>query len=119
MVGGGTMTRRGMRSTRWMVEEAQQDDDAQHHVEQQTAVDVVQQDDNYAQQNTLSSSALGTRNIYLRGHTSLPQRPILLDKHSLIQQDGESYVTLDVVVAFSYYMFKFIIEINTFYLSIG
>jgi hypothetical protein len=36
------MTRRGMRSTRWMVEEAQQDDDAQHHVEQQTAVYVVQ-----------------------------------------------------------------------------
>jgi hypothetical protein len=45
---------------------------------------------------------------------SLPQRPILRDRRPLIRLDGERHVTLDVVVAFSYYLFKFIIETNTF-----
>jgi hypothetical protein len=48
---------------------------------------------------------------------SLPQRPILHDMRFLIRPDGERYITLDVVAAFSYYMFKFIIETNTFSLS--
>jgi hypothetical protein len=43
-----------------------------------------------------------------------PQQPILRDRRPLIRPDGERYVTLDVVAAFSYYMFKFIIETNTF-----
>jgi hypothetical protein len=37
----------------------------------------------------------------------------------ILRPDEERYVTLDVIAAFLYYMFKFIIEINTFSLSIG
>jgi hypothetical protein len=68
MVGGGMRTRRGRgRSTHKTVEEAQQDDDVQQQVHQQAAVDATQQDDNDTQQD-----ALGSRNIYRRGLTSLP-----------------------------------------------
>jgi hypothetical protein len=83
-------------------------------VEQQAAIDAVQQDDDDAQLDALGSGASGSRNVYLQGPMSLPQRPILRDRCPLIQPDGERYVTLDVVVAFSYHMFKFIIETNTF-----
>jgi hypothetical protein len=48
----------------------------------------------------------------LQGHVSLPQQLILCDRRLLIQPDGERYVTLDVVAAFSYYMSKFKIETN-------
>jgi hypothetical protein len=85
-------------------------------VEQQVAVDAAQQDDdNNTQQDACVSSALGSTHVYLRGPASLPQRPILRDRHPLIRPDGERYVTLDVVVASSYYMFKFNIETNTFF----
>jgi hypothetical protein len=50
----------------------------------------------------------------LQGPASLPQRPILRDRRPMIRLDGERHVTLDVVAAFSYYVFKFIIETNTF-----
>jgi len=51
----------------------------------------------------------------LRGPASLLQCSILHDRHLLIRSDGERYVTLDVVAASSYYMFKFKIETNTFF----
>jgi hypothetical protein len=50
----------------------------------------------------------------LQGPTSLPLRPILRDRRPLIRPEGESYITLDVVAASSYYFFKFKIETNTF-----
>jgi hypothetical protein len=106
-------TRRGRRSTR-RTEEAQQDDNAQQQVEQQVAVDATQQDDDDAQQDVSGSVASSSRNVYLRGPTSLPRRPILHDRRPLIWPDGERHVTLDVVAAFSYYVFKFIIETNIF-----
>jgi hypothetical protein len=56
-----------------MAEEAQQDNDAQQQVEQQAVVDVAPQDDDDAQQD-----ASGSRNVYLRGPTSLPQRPYFM-----------------------------------------
>jgi hypothetical protein len=55
----------------------------------------------------------------LRDTTSLSQRPILHDRRPLIRPDGERYATLDVVAAYLYYMFKFIIKTNTFSLSLG
>ena len=88
-------TRRGRRrSTHRTVEEAQQDDNVQQQVEQQAAVDAAQQDDDNAQQDASGSGALGSRNVYLRGPTSLPQRPILRDRRPLIRPDGERHVTL-------------------------
>jgi hypothetical protein len=80
MVGDWLRRRRRGRRSR-TAEEAQQDDD----VQQQAA----QQDDDDAQQD-----ASGSRNIYLRGPASLPQRPILRDRRSLIRPDGERHVTL-------------------------
>jgi hypothetical protein len=99
-----------------MEEEAQQDDAVQQQVEQQAAVNAAQQDvdDDDAQQDASGSGSSGSRNVYLRGPASLPQRPILRDRRPLIRPEGEMYVTVDVVVASSYYMFKFIIETNTF-----
>jgi hypothetical protein len=88
MVGGGTRTRwgrgrgRGRRSTRRTEEEAQQDDVVQQQVEQQAAVDAAQQD-------VSGSGSSGSRNVYLRGPASLPQRPILRDRCPLIRPDGE------------------------------
>jgi hypothetical protein len=73
-------------------------------VEQEAVVDATQQDDDDAQQD-----APGSRIVYLRGPVSLPQCPILLDRRPLIRPDGERHVTLDVVAACSYYVFKFII----------
>jgi hypothetical protein len=73
-------------------------------VEQQTAINAAQQVDDDTQQD-----ASGSRNIYLRGPTSLPQRSILRDRQPPIQPDVESHVTLDVLTACSYYVFKFII----------
>jgi hypothetical protein len=77
MVGGWLRTRRGRRSTRRTAEEAQQDDDVQQQVEQQLAVDAAQQDDDDAHQNASGSGPSYSRNVYLRGLASLPQRPIL------------------------------------------
>jgi hypothetical protein len=85
--GGGVCTHR-------TVEEAQQDNDVQQQVEQQAVVDVAQQDDDNAQQDASGSGALGSRNVYLRGPTSLTQRPILRDRRPLIRPDGERHVTL-------------------------
>jgi hypothetical protein len=53
--------------------------------------------------------------------TILHHRPFISRIHRLymIRPNGERYVTLDVVAAFSYYMFKFIIETNTFSLLFG
>jgi hypothetical protein len=81
--------RRGRKSTRRTAEEAQQHDDVQQKVEQQPAVDVAQHDDD----DSLGSGASGSRNVYLRGPASLPQRPILRDRRSLIRLDGERHVT--------------------------
>ena len=67
---------------------AQQDDLVQQQAAQQDDDD-QQQDDDEAQQ-----TASGSRSIYLRGPASLPQRPILRDRRSLIRPDGERYVTL-------------------------
>jgi hypothetical protein len=93
MVGGGTRTRRGRgrRSTHRTEVEAQQDDAVQQQVEQQAAVDATQQDDDddAAQQDVSGSGSSGSRSIYLRGPTSLPQRPILRDRRPLIRPDGE------------------------------
>jgi hypothetical protein len=85
---------RGRRSTRRTAEEARQDDDVQQQVEQQAAVDAAQQDDDDAQQDASCSGALGSRNVYLRGPTSLPQCPILRDRRPLIRLDEERHVTL-------------------------
>jgi hypothetical protein len=106
-------TRRGRRSTCRTEEEAHQEDDTQQQVEQQAVVD----DD--AQRDAIGYGASGLRNVYLRGPTSLPQRRILHDRRPLIRPDGERHVTLYVVGACSYYVFKFIIETNTFSLSLG
>jgi hypothetical protein len=46
-------------------------------------------------------------------------RPIICDMWPLIRPNEERHVTLDVVAAFSYYVFKFTIETNTFSLSLG
>jgi hypothetical protein len=66
----------------------QQDDDVQQLAAQPDDID-QQQDDDDAQQD-----ASGLRSVYLRGPASLPQRPILWDRLSLIQSDGERHVTL-------------------------
>jgi hypothetical protein len=70
---------------------------------------VAQQYDDDIQQDASGSGISGLRNVYLRGPASLPQRPILRDRRPLIRPDGERHVTLDVLVACSYYVFKFII----------
>jgi hypothetical protein len=110
-----------------MEEEAQQDDVVQQEVEQQVAIHVAQlnvdvaqrDDDDDAQWDVSGSGASGSRNVCLQGPTILPQRPILSDMRPLNRTDGEKYATLVVVAAFSYYIFKFIIESNTFSLSFG
>jgi hypothetical protein len=87
---GGWLRRRGRRS--WTTEEAQQDSDVQQQAAQQDNDDqqrATQLDDNDAQQD-----ASGSRNIYLQGPASLPQRPILWDRRRLIWPDGERHVTL-------------------------
>jgi hypothetical protein len=68
-----------------------------------------QQDDDDAQQHTSGSGASGSRNVYLQGPVSLPQRHIHHDMQPLIRPDGVKHVTLDVFAACSYYGFKFII----------
>jgi hypothetical protein len=45
-------------------------------VEQQAAVDAAQQDDD----DDAQPDASGSRNVYVRGFVSLPQRPILRDR---------------------------------------
>jgi hypothetical protein len=50
--------------------------------------------DDDAQQDASGSGASGSRNVYLRGPTSLPQCPILRDRRPLIRPDGERHVTL-------------------------
>jgi hypothetical protein len=90
MVGGNWLRRRRGRRSRTAdeAEQAAQQDDL---VQQEAA----QQDDNDDQQQTASGSgASGSRSIYLRGPTSLPQRPILRDRWPLIRPDGERHVTL-------------------------
>jgi hypothetical protein len=87
-------TRRGRRSTRRKAKKAQQDDDVQQQVEQQVVVDATQQDDDDTQQDASGSGASDLRNVYQRGPTSLPQRPILRDRRPLIQKDGERHVIL-------------------------
>ena len=72
---------------------AQQDDLVQQQAAPQDDDD-QEQDDDDQQQDASGSGALGSRNIYLRGPMSLPQRPILQDRRSLIRPDGERHVTL-------------------------
>jgi hypothetical protein len=88
MVGGNWLRRRGTRSR--TADEAEQDE-AQQAAQQDDLVQqqAAQQDDDEAQQ-----TASGSRSIYLRGPTSLPQRPILRDRRPLIRPDGERHVTL-------------------------
>jgi hypothetical protein len=86
MVGGNWLSRRRGRRSRTADEAdqhqaAQQDDLVLQHAAPQ--VDNDQQQD-----------ASGSRSIYLRGHASLPQRPILRDRRPLIRSEGERYVTL-------------------------
>jgi hypothetical protein len=87
-----------------MVDEVEQDE-AQHaaqHAAQQDDLeqaaqqdnDDQQQDDDEAQQAASGSGASGSGSVYLRGPTSLPQRPILRDRRPLIWPDGERHVTL-------------------------
>jgi hypothetical protein len=79
------------------MEEAQQGDDIQQQVEQQdddVQQQAAQQEDDDAQQDASGSGASGSRNVYLQGPASLPQRPILRDRRPLIQSDGERHVTL-------------------------
>jgi hypothetical protein len=71
--------------------------------EQQATVDAAQHDVDNAQQDALGSGALGSRNVYLRGPTSLPHRLILRDRWPLIRPNGERHVTLDILTACSYY----------------
>jgi hypothetical protein len=78
-------------------------------VDQQAAVNAAQKDADAAQQDASGSSASGSRNVYLRGPASLPQCPILYDRRPLIRSDGKRHVTLDVLAACSYYVFKFLI----------
>jgi hypothetical protein len=72
---------------------AQQDNLVQQQAAQQDDND-QQQDDDEAQQAASGSGASGSRSVYLRGPVSLPQRPILRDRRSLIWSDGERHVTL-------------------------
>jgi hypothetical protein len=85
MVGGNWLRRRRGRRSRTTneAEQAAQQDDL-----------VQQQDDDEAQQTASGSGASGSRSIYQRGPTSLPQHPILRDRRSLIRPDGERHVTL-------------------------
>jgi hypothetical protein len=100
MVGGWLRRRMGRRSRtadKAEQDEAQQPTQQDDLVQQQAAQqddDDQQQDDDEAQQVASGSGALGSRSVYLRGPASLPQRPILRDRRSLIQPDGERHVTL-------------------------
>jgi hypothetical protein len=96
MVGSNWLRRRRGRRSRTAdeAEQAAQQDDL---VQQQAAPqddDEQQQDDDDQQQDASGSGASGSRSIYLRGPTSLPQCPILRDRRPLIRPDGERYVTL-------------------------
>jgi hypothetical protein len=73
-----------------MADEAEQAAQQDDLVQQQA----TQQDDDEAQQTASGSGASGSRSIYLRGLTSLPQRPILRDRRPLIRPNGERHVTL-------------------------
>ena len=91
MVGGFLRRRRGRRS--------RTADDAEQAAQQHEAAtlqddDVQQQDDDNQQQDASGSGGSSSRSIYLRGPASLPQRPILRDRQSLIRPEGERYVTL-------------------------
>jgi Flp pilus assembly protein TadB len=89
MVGGNWLRRR--RGTRSRTADEAEQDEAQQAAQQDDLVQqqAAQQDDDEAQQ-----TASGSRSIYLRGPTSLPQRPILRDRQPLIRPDGERHVTL-------------------------
>jgi hypothetical protein len=89
MVGGWPRRRRGRRS--------RTTDKAEQAAPQQVAPqddDDQQQDDDDQQQDASGSDGSSSRSIYLRGPASLPQRPILRDRRSLIRPEGERYVTL-------------------------
>jgi hypothetical protein len=103
MVGGWLRMRRGRRSR--TTDEAEQDE-AQQAAQQDNLVQqqAAQQDDDEAQLTASGSDASGSRSIYLRGPASLPQRPILWDRRTLIRPDGERHVTLC-----SSFLFKIII----------
>jgi hypothetical protein len=100
MVGGWLRRRRERSRTTDEAEQdeaqqaAQQDDLVQQQAAQQDDDDDQQQDADEAQQTTSGSGASGSRSIYLRGPTSLPQRPILRDRRPLIRPDEERHVTL-------------------------
>jgi hypothetical protein len=104
MVGGNWLRRRGRRSR--TADEAEQAAPQDDLIQQQA----TPQDDNDQQQDDddEQQDASGSRSIYLRGPTSLPQRPILRDRRPLIRPDGERYVTL-CSSSCSYYVFKIII----------
>jgi hypothetical protein len=91
MVGGFLRRRRGRRSrTADDEEQAAQQDEAEQAAQQQAAP----QDDDDQQQDASGSGGSSSRSIYLRGPASLPPRPILRDRRSLIRPEGERYVTL-------------------------
>ncbi len=91
MVGGFLRRRRGRRSrTADDAEQAAQQDEAEQAAQQQA----TPQDDDDQQQDASGSGGSSSRSIYLRGPASLPQRPILRDRRSLIRPEGERYVTL-------------------------
>jgi hypothetical protein len=96
MVGGNWLRRRRGRRSR-TADEAEQAAPQDDLVQQQAAPqddDDQQQDDDDQQQDASGSGDSSSRSIYLRGPVSLPQRPILRDRRSLIWPEGERYVTL-------------------------
>jgi hypothetical protein len=99
MVDGNWLSRRRRGWRSWTADEAdQQQASQQDNLVQQQAVPQVdddqQQDNDDQEQDASGSGVSGSRGIYLRGPASLPQRPILRDRRSLIRPEGERYVTL-------------------------
>jgi hypothetical protein len=102
MIGGNWLSRRRRGRRSRTADEADQQQAAQQAAQQDDLVqqqatpqvDDDQQQDDDQEQDALGSGASGSRGIYLRGPASLPQRPILRDRRSLIWLEGERYVTL-------------------------
>jgi FtsZ-interacting cell division protein ZipA len=98
MVGGNWLSRRRRGRSRTTDEADQQQAAQQDDLVQQQAAPQVdddqQQDNDDQEQDASGSGASRSRGIYLRGPTSLPQRPILRDRRPLIRPEGDRYVTL-------------------------
>ena len=65
----------------------QDDEEVQEEV-QEEAHEEAQEEDEEAQQTGSGSTASGS-SVYLRGPTSLPQRPILRERRPMIRPEGE------------------------------